>query len=212
LTVTLAPSGTQKVATVRVINETGHKLPTGYPEGRQMWINLRAYDAGGNLIYESGRYDEGENRLIRDGDVKVYEIKQGISPDLADLLGEREGASFHFILNNTVVKDNRIPPRGYTQAAFDEQGLRPVGASYADGQYWDDTTYVVPADTARVFVTLYYQTASKEYVEFLRERGGVDGEALYDLWQTSPSPPQVMSRGWWPDHPLYFPLVFKAGR
>lgn len=34
LTATLVPSGTQKAVHVRVVNETGHKLPTGYPEGR----------------------------------------------------------------------------------------------------------------------------------------------------------------------------------
>ena len=34
---------------VRVINETGHKLPSGYPEGRRIWINLKAFDGGGAL-------------------------------------------------------------------------------------------------------------------------------------------------------------------
>jgi hypothetical protein len=126
-------------------------------------------------------------------------------------VGEPAGASFHLLLNNQVVKDNRIPPRGYTQAAFDKPGLRPVGASYADGQHWDDTVYVVPAATERVFATLYYQTASKEYVQFLRERGGIDGQALLDLWEASPSPPQVMARAWWPRYDLYLPVVLRDG-
>ncbi len=210
LSVTMTASGTQKLATVRVINETGHKLPTGYPEGRQMWIHLKAYDEDGNLIDESGAYDFDAGQLNRDADVKVYEAKQGITPELAELLNKPAGASFHFVLNNEVVKDNRIPPRGYTQDAFDEPGLRPVGAIYADGQHWDDTTYTLPEDAEQVLATLYYQTASREYVEFLKERGGVDGEALYELWETSKSPPQVMARAWWPNHPVYLPLIFKS--
>jgi hypothetical protein len=209
MTVTLTTSGTQKLATVRVTNETGHKLPTGYPEGRQMWINLKAYDEDGNLIDESGAYDFNTGQLDR-ADAKVYEAKQGITHELADLLGEPAGDSFHFVLNNEVVKDNRIPPRGYTQDAFDEPGLRPVGATYEDGQHWDETRYLLPEGTERVLATLYYQTASKEYVEFLKERGGVDGEALYELWKTSKSPPQVMARAWWPNHPVYLPLIFKS--
>ena len=32
-------------ATVRITNLTGHKLPTGYPEGRRMWIDIKAVDA-----------------------------------------------------------------------------------------------------------------------------------------------------------------------
>jgi uncharacterized repeat protein (TIGR01451 family) len=211
MTVTLTTSGTQKVALVRAVNEAGHKLPTGYPEGRQMWIHMQAFDGAGTVVYESGAYDSGTRELVRDEALKVYEVKQGISESLATLVGEPAGASFHLLLNNQVVKDNRIPPRGYTQAAFDKPGLRPVRASYADGQHWDDTVYVVPAATERVFATLYYQTASKEYVQFLRERGGIDGQALLDLWEASPSPPQVMARAWWPRYDLYLPVVLRGG-
>ncbi|MFP4346308.1 MAG: PQQ-dependent sugar dehydrogenase, partial [Anaerolineales bacterium] len=210
LSVTLETSGTDKVARVRVTNQTGHKLPTGYPEGRQMWLYVHAYDGGGNLIYESGRYDWANDRLIRDASAKVYEVKQGMTPELAELLGKRAGASFHFVLNNTVVKDNRIPPRGYTQAAFDEPGLRPVGAGYADGQYWDETLYTLPAEATRVTAQLYYQTASKEYVEFLRANGGVDGETLYDLWQDDPAPPVLMAFTSDPHYEAYLPIVMRA--
>jgi hypothetical protein len=210
LSVTLTTTGTQPIAAVRVVNETGHKLPTGYPEGRQMWLHVRAYDDAGSLVYESGAYDTGEDRLVRDGDVKVYEAKQGISPEFAARLGKPSGPSFHFLLNNEVVKDNRIPPRGYTQAAYDQPGLRPVGAAYADGQYWDDTVYELPPAAARVTVALKYQTASREYVEFLRDRGGVDGEALYGLWQESASPPQVMAVAFSKAYVAYLPLITRV--
>ena len=56
-------SGTS--ATVTVINNTGHKLPSGYPEGRRIWINLQAYDSAGSLIYESGAYDSNTAILDR---------------------------------------------------------------------------------------------------------------------------------------------------
>ncbi|HEX5041645.1 MAG TPA: hypothetical protein VFV75_02005 [Candidatus Polarisedimenticolaceae bacterium] len=42
--------------TVKVTNLTGHKLITGYPEGRRMWLNLRWYDAGNQLVREDGAY------------------------------------------------------------------------------------------------------------------------------------------------------------
>ena len=211
LTVTLATSGTVKIATVRVTNHAGHKLPTGYPEGRQMWLNLRAFDGNGNLIHESGAYDPSTGQLHRSPDTKVYEVKQGITPELAALVGKPDGSSFHFVLNNYVVKDNRIPPKGYTQALFDQPGLRPVGAVYADGQHWDDTLYTLPIETERVLVTLYYQTASREYVEFLQANGGVDGLALGKLWQSLKSPPEVMAWASIPSYEFYLPLVLQQG-
>jgi len=208
ITATLGITDSGKVATVRVVNHTGHKLPTGYPEGRQMWTNLRAYDASGQVIYESGAYDSQTGQLIRDEDIKVYEAKQGLTPELATVLGKTSGESFHFVLNNTVIKDNRIPPRGYTRSNFDQPGLRPVGADYDDGQYWDDTTYLLPPGTEWVQVTLYYQTASREYIQFLKANGGVDGDSLGQLWNISKSPPEIIARVITPGIILYFPLVF----
>jgi hypothetical protein len=207
ITATVITSGTDKVAMVRVTNQAGHKLPTGYPEGRRLWINLKAYSDDGDLVYESGAYDLGTGDLVQDPDIKIYEAKQGITPELGAMLGLPAGESFHFVLNNTVIKDNRIPPRGFTQSAFDKPGLRPVGATYADGQYWDETLYTLPLETRQVLVTLYYQTASQEYIGFLRANGGVDGQTLGLLWDDSKSPPAVMATAVFPSRPYYLPII-----
>ncbi len=42
--------------TLRVVNLTGHKLISGYPEGRRMWLNVKWRDAGGSLVREDGAY------------------------------------------------------------------------------------------------------------------------------------------------------------
>lgn len=189
----LEDSGTSKTARVRVTNQSGHKLPTGYAEGRRMWINLKAFDAAQNLIYESGAFNPVTGELSLDSAIKIYEAKQGITPELADILGKPAGESFHFVLNNSVIKDNRIPPRGFTQAAYNRPGLQPVDAVYADGQFWDETIYTLPLQTAYLIVTLYYQTSSKEYIEFLKFNGGLDSQVLAEMWQDSPSPPEAMA-------------------
>jgi PKD repeat protein len=94
-----------------------------------------------------------------------------------------------------VYSDNRIPPLGFTNANFEIIQSPPVGYTYADGQNWDETTYAVPANAARVVANLYYQTLSKEYVEFLRDENITDdwGNILYDLWNNNgKSAPVVM--------------------
>jgi hypothetical protein len=184
-------------ATVRVTNETGHKLPSGYPEGRRIWINILARDASGSVVYESGHYDYSTGVLTKDNDAKIYEIKSGLDNLLAGISELPEGPSFHFMLNNKIFSDNRIPPRGFTNEAFENIQSPPVNYSYEDGQYWDDTHYILPATTDSVEITLFYQTLSKEYVEFLRDenKSNEAGTRMYDFWDThGKSTPVIMKK------------------
>jgi hypothetical protein len=192
---------------VRVTNESGHKLPTGYPDGRRMWLHVRAFDASRNVVFESGRYvfETGElvgyEALPTDQDydpyLHIWEAVHGMSPAAAAAFGHDPGASLHLVKNNVRVKDNRIPPRGFTNAAFEAFDGAPVGESFADGQYWDDVTYPVGSAAVGAEVTLYYQTASREYVEFLRDTNTTNaaGNLLFDLWDDhGKSEPVAMAR------------------
>lgn len=169
---------------VRVINQTGHKLPTGYAEGRRMWLNVRFYDSQDQLIAEAGAYDPN-SAVLDDVSTKVYEGKPGLDMDMAQLTGLPLGPSFHFVMNNKWYLDNRIPPRGFTNANFEAIQAAPVGYSYADGQYWDDTAFTMPAGTQRVEARLYHQTTTKEYIEFLLNENTTDnrGTVAYNLWE-----------------------------
>ncbi|MHC5005161.1 MAG: EF-hand domain-containing protein, partial [Planctomycetota bacterium] len=191
---TAVQEGPELVVTVQ--NNTGHKLPTGYPEGRRMWLNVKFFDDAMQLVGESGAYDPLTGVLTMDEQAKVYEVKPGVDETVAALLGVEPGPTFHFVLNNAIFKDNRIPPRGFANAAFAQFGGAPVAHEYADGQYWDDTAYEVPAGAGYAEVALYYQSTSKEFVEFLRDENVTDdaGQLMYDLWdQNGKSPPELMA-------------------
>jgi hypothetical protein len=182
---------------VRIINQSGHKLPTGYPEGRRMWVNVRFFDDQDLLIAERGAYDFG-TAVLTGADTKVYEAKLGVSPDVAALAGVPAGEGFHFAVNNMWMQDNRIPPRGFTNAGFDAVQAAPVGYTYADGQYWDDTEFTIPPGASSADVRVYYQSASKEYIEFLRDANVTNdaGDVMYDVWlKTGKSEPVEMDVG-----------------
>jgi hypothetical protein len=170
--------------TVAIVNETGHKLPTGYPEGRRMWINVKAFDDASALVYESGAYDEASALLAEDPALKVYQIKPGISRRIAPVVSVPFGPSFNFVLNDTIFSDNRIPPRGFTNANFEAIQSQPIAYAYADGQFSDTTTYLLPATTVFAEVTLYFQTITREYVEWLRDHNATNsmGQDLFDAW------------------------------
>jgi hypothetical protein len=208
-TLTLASSGVNRVR-LRISNQTGHKLPTGYPEGRRMWLNVQFLDASGTTINEVGRYGEKKDRLAGEtvsvptlldaDDTRVYECLPGISEAQAKRHDKEPGKSFHFILNDMIVKDNRIPPKGLRNGAFAEHLCQPVGATYEDGQHWDEIEYDLPTGAVEVVVRLMYQSVSWEYVRFLVEQNKTDdwGKRLYQAWrQTGQCPPEVIAEGRW---------------
>jgi hypothetical protein len=162
--------------TVRVVNLSGHKLPSGYAEGRRMWLDVQVRDAGNALIAESGAYDVATGVLTSDAQARIYETLQGVWNGASCNTVVAGKLQFHFVLNDCIAKDNRIPPLGFSGAADPE--LQAVNASYptigARTVNYDDAPYsfVLPAGTATpvtVSAKLYYQTASKEYIEFLRD-------------------------------------------
>jgi hypothetical protein len=167
----------------RVYNLTGHKFPSGDPESRRAWLHVEFIDSKGRVIGESGRYDFDTATLIEDPQAKVYRVKlaQGSTP------------TFHMILANNVLKDNRIPPQGFRRRAFQQFKIAPVGANYRDGQFWDDTAYTLPPGTAKVRATLYFQVMTREYVEFLRDANTTDnwGQQLYQAWLASDKAPPI---------------------
>ena len=171
---------------VRTTNLSGHKLPTGYSEGRRMWLNLKVFNATNGLVAESGAFDATTGVLTEDSQIKIYEVLQGIWDPALPGTCRTEAAGkkvFHFVLNNCIAKDNRIPPLGFRPAApGDANGdeVRPVNYSYPEvtpGELanYDDTVYsfVLPAGTplpVRVEANLRHQIASKDYIEFLRDQ------------------------------------------
>ena len=189
-----------------ITNLTGHKLPTGYPEGRRMWVNVRFMDGAGKMISELGRYGERDAvvagakvrapTLLDAEATRVYECVPGLSEAQAKKFNKAAGPSFHFILNDVTVKDNRIPPRGYKKSRFAEHLCAPTEGGYADGQYWDQFEFALPAGTEQVEVRLMYQSVSWEYMKFLREENKTDtwGTVLYEAWeQTGKCPPEAIA-------------------
>lgn len=177
--------------TFKVQNQTGHKLISGFPEGRRMFLNIRAYDINGQLVYEINPYDQNASTLkgleypystaltvpaaLGPQEVHVDELVYEMQPT-SSLTGEEH--TFHFALATDRYKDNRIPPVGFQigQAAARLAQPRSEGADaldlftaaeYAGG--YDEVSVTLPLATNSVEINLYYQTTSREYIEFLRD-------------------------------------------
>ncbi len=119
---------------VKVENLTGHKLPTGYPEGRRMWLSVSVRDQNGKVLLESGAYDAATGTLTEDANIKTYEAHVGIwnfnGDGKCDVVDSNGKPMFHFVLNDCVLSDNRIPPAGFVGGQ--DMETRPVGYTYPE--------------------------------------------------------------------------------
>ncbi len=65
---------------VQVTNLTGHKLISGYPEGRRMWLNVEWRDGAGDLVREDGAYGQ-IGRTAEDLNLVVHQVESLVDPD-----------------------------------------------------------------------------------------------------------------------------------
>jgi len=166
--------------TVTVTNETGHKLPTGYSEGRVMWLEVVA-SHDGEVLWTSGTWDPDAQSIQDDAQLRAY---QGVAEQYAT------GATLHLLTNDHWLEDTRIPPRGLAPSLETD----PVGDRYTlqgDGTWphFDETTYAfagrpalaeVDEGTLEVSVRLLYLINTREYIEVLAN-DNVTNEAGNDV-------------------------------
>lgn len=205
LSVTLDPfagPGSELTARVRVTNLSGHKLPTGYGEGRRMWLQVQARDSAEALIFESGAYAADTGVLTEDAQIRVYEVQQGIwnsGTMNCDIHDDSMRKMFHFAINDCIRKDNRIPPLGFRGGSNPE--IQPVAQIYPETSpgsgklvNYDDAVFVIPVAPGtpipiEVEVRLLHQIASKEYIEFLNNEASENGFLSEDLMCQPARPP-----------------------
>jgi hypothetical protein len=130
--------------------------------------------------------------------------------DLAALPPGSEHETFHFVLNNTVVKDNRIPPFGMSSEEARKRNALPVPADQYNGasgtyDYFDDVSLNVPTGATYATIDLLYQPTSWEYVQFLYLANNGqnpfladEGAYMLEAWlNTGMAEPYVMASATW---------------
>jgi len=214
---------------IRVTNLTGHKLISGYPEGRRMWLRMTYRDAANTVLRIDGEYGDLAVQIDVNGDgqidgadvvrtlldlegtnTRIYEAEPGISQawasaltsaaagsplvapstpiqfdrvtgavtaTLGDVASQAPGTArktFHFVLNDTILSDNRIPPWRMSREIARQRNALPVPATlYGNpdptGSYdhFDRVPLAPPTGATSVDVELLYQPTSWEYVQFL---------------------------------------------
>ncbi|WP_028485865.1 Calx-beta domain-containing protein [Thiomicrorhabdus chilensis] len=251
LEVTSSLAGNELTVPVTITNLTGHRLPTSFPS-RRMWVHLTVTDTNSDtVIFESGAVD-ANGRLAKDNDITgfiqsacleinketgfdsladgCYEAHHDVIDDASQVqiyepvLGDVNGDITHVLLHaNEYIKDNRIPPIGWT---LDNRHANPV----TPGQYDDDVTGLAAGDTNfasgkdgsgsdgkdtvtyridtngftgpfAIEVELLYQSIRPSFVYSMHaddvEHGGIDGDShvrrFKYMYEENPPVPEVLA-------------------
>ena len=174
--------GDELTVQVRVVNHSGHKLPTSFPS-RRAYLHLTVTDGVGNTLFESGRLnpDGGIEGVDSDSGEMGYEphYEEISSPEQVQvyepIMGDSGGNQTYTLLNAAAyIKDNRIPPRGFDKHAVPDQiavkGLAVDDADFGDGSDLVMYRIKLPAvDGVSVSVELNYQTLAYGFLRDLRQ-------------------------------------------
>jgi hypothetical protein len=193
---------------VKIQNITGHKLPTGIPL-RRMWIHLKISDGNNNKVFESGAWDEQgkiagmdfpfehhHNIIDKADQVQIYE---GVPVDI------NGNVTYTLLKASTFIKDNRIPPLGFTTSHGSYDSTAIYGDALNDpnfnrnGSYegtgTDITTYRIPVNDIkdfRITAEVCYQTLKPEIAEYLSGMNSLDIDRFNWMYAASDKSPVIM--------------------
>lgn len=193
--------------TVVIQNLTGHKIPSGIPT-RRMWINLQAKDHLGNVMFDNGRYNS-EGRIL--GYDSSYEkhydvINQGDQIQVYEaIIGDVDNERTYTLLRAaTYLKDNRIPPVGFTSQHSSYDSTKIYGEALYDpnfnksggieGSGKDVVRYRFArgnAASVTVNTKLLFQTVMWEFADHLTHVPTYDAQKFVQMYHTTPNIPLV---------------------
>ena len=160
----------------------GHKLPTGFPEGREMWIDFRVLDATGREIYRLGSIKDGKTE-VNTRNFKVH-------------IGDKDGNPLDVEVWNAtqILSDNRILPKGYDIGEFSflvpTDAVGPLTLT-ADLNYWPFSQkladYLLGKDKVQVEITRMANVTQSVPLSTRLPVAGADTGAV-----STPGPAKVM--------------------
>lgn len=195
-------------AKVTIKNLAGHKLPTGIPL-RRMWVHLQVEKVGSGIVFESGEWD-GSGR-INDYDKGYEPHYQIITSDDQVQVYEAVFADVEHQVTHTLlraaefVKDNRIPPVGFTSssASYDSTGIYGEAINDPDfnksdnseGTGSDIITYKIviePNASYRIIAAICHQSIKPELVDHLREINETEISTFVAMYDSLPNIPFII--------------------
>ncbi len=168
------------VVQLRITNNTGHKLPGGYPS-RRVFIHFTVNDSAGVDLFESGKMNADGSIVGADGDQDLlsYEphYEEITSQDQVQIYGTvmvntDDEVTYTLLRAASYVKDNRLTPAGFAKLTVPAD-VRVAGLAFEDDDFnlgFDVITYRIPigdASNVSFKAELKYQTLAYGFIKDL---------------------------------------------
>lgn len=195
---------------LQMINISGHKFPAGYPS-RRVFIEMIVFDANDLIIFHSGAMDDNYqivdeddtyephySMINADEQVQIYEMVMGdINHEVTTVL---ERANFQ-------LKDNRIPPAGFTTTHFAYDTVAIVGNAFTDvnfnkindieGSGSDLLHFHIPLNgylqDLKIRAKLHYQTVSSRWLEEMFSHSSSEIDVFKDYYEDADKMPVLVA-------------------
>ncbi len=120
---------------VDLTNLAGHKFPSGYPS-RLLSVEFEVTDAFGSVLFRSGGFDEDFEVIGRDEDYEAHHdiISQEDQVQIYEMVFADVSGTITTVLEraHTLIKDNRLAPRGFTTSHSTYDTTRIAGLAEED--------------------------------------------------------------------------------
>ena len=194
---------------VRLTNLAGHKFPSGYPSRRAV-VQFVMVEESGDTLFQSGVLDENwevndldpefephYDCITEEGQVQIYEF----------VTGDSEG-NFTTLLEQAFVglKDNRLPPRGFSVNHSTYDTVSIVGNALDDldfnvdqgteGTGEDIIHYAIPVGSfsgvVDVYVSVIYQPLPPRWLQPMLETDTPEVNSFKAMFENNDNEPVIM--------------------
>lgn len=194
---------------LNLANKAGHKFPGGYPS-RRAFIELMVINSSNDTIFHSGKMDQDfqiihedetfephYSMINQEDQVQIYEMIMGnVNGEVTTVL---EMADHH-------LKDNRLPPAGFTTDHFCYDTVQIVGNALIDenfnkisgehGSGADMINFHIPLNEETgdlaVFARVYYQTVSSKWLSEMFSHSSSEIDAFKSYYENADKTPTTV--------------------
>lgn len=194
---------------VIITSLTGHKFPTGFPS-RRVWISVVVTDMDEDTLFSSGIVDENHeiigieadyerhhNTINAENQIQIYEAVMG---------NPASEVTYTLLHGSTYLKDNRLPPSGFTSTGPHYEHTAVYGNALIDenfnhqneieGSGSDAVKYRIhiPENLGEVMirVQLNYQSLAPRFVEDLQQVPTEEVETFLAMYQATSNAPFII--------------------
>jgi len=193
-----------------LVNMAGHKFPAGYPS-RRVFVEFVVtadsdtifhsgeFDSDGNLIFEDTSYEPHYTVINSEDQVQVYELVMGdINYDVTTVL---ERANFQ-------LKDNRIPPTGFTTGFYTYDTVPIIGYAFNDVNFNKDSgnegtgsdilhfhiSTLGNTGLLNIKANVYYQTVNSKWLNEMFSHSSEEIDLFKDFYNAADKTPVLVNQ------------------